>query len=151
VCGGCLEKNGGQAAQALGRSRGGLSTQIHLIVEALGLPLDFVLTGGQTQEVTHAPTLLRGPRSEYVLADKSYEAATLFELMEAQAAIPVMPARSNRKQPHWPDRDLYKERHAVECFVNKIKQDRHIFSRFDKLASRYLSFLHLVSALIWLR
>ncbi len=101
--------------------------------------------------MTQAPTLLSGQRSDYVIADKSYDAADLFELIEAQGAIPVIPARRNRKQPHWHDRDLYQERHAVECFVNKIKHYRHIFSRFDKLASRYLSFLHFVSALVWLR
>ena len=151
MCGGCAEKNGGQAAQALGRSRGGFSTKIHVIVDALGLPLDFVLTGGQSHDVTQAPTLLQGQRSEYVMGDKGYDAVNLLELIEAQGAIPVIPARSNRKQPHWHDRDLYKERHAVECFVNKIKHYRHIFSRFDKLACRYLSFLHFVSTLIWLR
>jgi transposase len=113
--------------------------------------LDFVLTGGQVHDVTQAPTLLIGQRSEYVMADKSYDATALLELIEEQGAIPVIPARRNRTEPRWHDRDLCKERHAVECFVNKIKQYRHIFSRFDKLASRYLSFLHFVSALIWLR
>ncbi len=49
------------------------------------------------------------------------------------------------------DAVLYKERHAVECFVNKIKHFRHIFSRFDKLATRYLGFLLFVGTLIWLR
>ena len=121
------------------------------MVDALGLPLDFVLTGGQVHEATQAPHLLHGQRSDYVMADKSYDATVIRDLIETQGAIPVIPARRNRMQPQWHDRDLYKERHAVECFVNKIKHYRHIFSRFDKLASRYLSFLHFVSTLIWLR
>jgi transposase len=75
---------------------------------------------------------------------------------EAQAlgrsgAEPVIPPRSNRKQQHHYDRHLYKERHLVECFINKIKHYRRIFSRFDKLAKRYLGFLSFASALIWLR
>ena len=148
---GALKKTGGQAVQALGRSRGGFSTKIHLIVDALGPPLDFVRTGGQTHDVTQAPTILAGQRSEYVIADKSYDSDALLELIEQQGSIPVIPARRNRTMPRWYDRDLYKERHAVECFVNKIKHFRHIFSRFDKLASRYLAFLQFVSALIWLR
>ena len=110
-----------------------------------------MLTGGQVHDVTQAPSLLIGQRCEYVIADKSYDAAALLELIEAQGAIPVIPARRNHKQPRWHDRDLYKERHAVECFVNKIKQYRHIFSRFEKLAPRYLGFLQFVAVLIWLR
>ncbi len=53
--------------------------------------------------------------------------------------------------PHDYDHHLYKERHLVECFINKIKHYRRIFSRFDKLAQRYLGFLSLAGALIWLR
>jgi transposase len=146
-----VKKNGGQAAQALGRSRGGFSTKIHVITDALGNPLDFVLTGGQVHDVTQAPTLLVGQRSEYVIADKRYDAASLFELIEGQGAVPVIPARKCRKAAPWHDAHLYRERHAVEGFVNKIKHFRHLFSRFDKLAGRYLGFLHFVSALIWLR
>lgn len=151
MCGGCAKKNGGPALQALGRSRGGFSTKIHVITDALGNPLDFVLTGGQVHDVTQAPTLRVGQRSEYVIADKSYDAASLFAVIEAQDAIPVIPARRCRKEPQWHDAHLYRERHAVECCVNKIKHYRHIFARFDKLAWRYLGFLHFVSALIWLR
>lgn len=122
-----------------------------MITDALGNPLDFVLTGGQVHDVTQAPHLLAGQRSEYIIADKSYDSVALFEVIEAQGAIPVIPARRCRKEPHWHDAHLYGERHAVEGFVNKIKHYRHIFSRFDKLASRYLAFLHLVATLIWLR
>jgi transposase len=121
------------------------------MVDALGNPLDFVLTGGQVHDVTQAPTLLTGPCGDYVIADQSYDATPLLELIESQGAIPVIPARACRKEPRGYDRDLYKERQVVECFVNKIKQYRHIFSRFDQLASRYLSFLHFVSTLVWLR
>ncbi len=148
---GALPKDGGQAAQALGRSRGGFSTKIHIVVDALGNPLDFVLTGGQAADVNQAPTLLAGRESDYVMGDKSYDADSLIELIETQGAIAVIPPRANRKELRWYDPALYKERHAVECLVNKIKQYRHIFSRFDKLAHRYLGFLYFVSALIWLR
>lgn len=129
---GALKKNGGQAAHALGRSRGGFSTKIHLITDALGNPLDFVLTGGQTHDVTQAQTLLTGQRGEYVIADTAYDASALIDWIEAHGAIPVIPARRNRKTPRWHDRDLYKERHAIEACINKLKHYRHIFSRFDK-------------------
>ena len=63
----------------------------------------------------------------------------------------MIPPHQRRKQSRSYDTGLYRERHLVECFINKIKHFRRIFSRFDQLASRYLGFLHFVSVLIWLR
>ena len=71
--------------------------------------------------------------------------------MLEQGAIPVIPPRSGRKQPGEYDEWLYRERHLVECFMNKIKHYRRLFSRFDKLDRRFLGFLTFVGALIWLR
>ena len=67
------------------------------------------------------------------------------------AMLPVIPPHQRAKEGRAYDRWLYRERHLVECFINKLKHFRRIFSRFEKLASRYLGFLHFVSALIWLR
>ena len=61
------------------------------------------------------------------------------------------PPKATRKEQRDYDKELYKERHLVECFFNKLKYFRRIFSRFDKLARNYLSFLHFASTLIWLR
>lgn len=63
----------------------------------------------------------------------------------------VIPPRTNRKEQREYDTHLYQERHVVECFIGKIKHYRRVFSRFDKLASRYLGFLQFAAALIWLR
>jgi transposase len=148
---GASKKNGGQAAQALGRSRGGFSTKIHAVVDALGNPLDFVLTGGQRHDITQAPTLLQGLRCDYVIGDKGYDDDHLIRIIGEMGAIPVIPARKNRTQPRDYDKHLYKERHLVECFFNKIKWFRRIFSRFDKLDRSFASFLSFVATLIWLR
>jgi transposase len=142
---------GGQAAQALGRSRGGFSTKTHVVVDGLGNPLDFVLTPGQAHDVKQGPRLLHGRHSDYVIADKAYDADYFIELIEAMGAIPVIPARSHRTELRYYDPHLYKERHLVECFINKIKWYRRIFARFDKLATRFLGFLAFVATLIWLR
>ena len=142
---------GGQAAQALGRSRGGFSTKIHILVDALGLPLDFILTAGQCHDVTQAPALLEGRHSDYVIGDKGYDSDDLLALILDKGALPIIPARKNRTKSRDFDAHLYKERHLIECFINKIKWYRRIFVRYEKLDSRYLSFLFLVSALIWLR
>ena len=72
--GGSSPKKGGQAAQALGRSRGGFSTKIHVSVDGLGNPLRFILTGGQQHDITQAEGLIAGYAGEHVLADKGYDA-----------------------------------------------------------------------------
>jgi transposase len=160
---GASAKQGGQQAQALAPrgypSRGGFSSKIHIVVDALAgalwAPLDFVLTAGQVHDLKQAPALLQGRTCDYVIADKGYDADALIALIEAMGAIPVGgplgAARKNRTEPRPLDAHLYKERHLVECFINKIKWYRRIFSRFDKLASRFLGFLSFVSSLIWLR
>lgn len=79
------------------------------------------------------------------------DADDLLELIEALGAIPAIPARQNRTQPRYDDAHLYKERHLVECFINKIKWYRRIFSRFDKLALHFMGYLAFVASLIWLR
>ena len=148
---GAPAKEGGQEAQALGKSKGGFTTKIHIVVDALGLPLDFVLTAGQRHDVTQAPTLIKGRKATYVIADKSYDSDAFRALIEETGAIPVIPGRGNRVEPIEYDEHLYKERHLVECFINKIKWYRRIFVRYEKLDSSYLAFLYLVSTLIWLR
>ena len=60
-------------------------------------------------------------------------------------------SRSSRKELYRYEKHLYKERHLVKCFTGKIEHYRRIFSRFEKLAKRYLGFLSFVSALVWLR
>jgi transposase len=148
---GARKKSGGQAAQALGRSRGGFSTKIHINVDALGNPLRLTLTAGQRHDITQADALIAGYQSEYVIADKSYDADQFRQTIRDSGATPVIPPRSNRTERYDYDKHLYKERHLVECFINKIKHYRRVFSRFEKLAGRYLGFLAFVSALILLR
>jgi transposase len=148
---GARKKSGGQAAQALGRSRGGFSTKIHVNVDALGNPLRLTLTGGQRHDITEADVLIADYKADFVIADKSYDADDFRQTIRDSGAEPVIPPRTNRKELYDYDKHLYKERHLVECFINKIKQYRRVFSRFEKLAKRYLGFLSFVSALIWLR
>ena len=126
--GGSSPKKGGQAAQALGRSRGGFSTKIHVSVDGLGNPLRFILTGGQQHDITQAEELIAGYAGEHVLADQGYDAQEFRRHILELGMMPVIPPRSNRKAPADYDRHLYRERHLVECFINKIKHYRRIFS-----------------------
>ena len=86
-----------------------------------------------------------------MIGDKAYDAEYIRDTVEQMDAQAVIPPKSNRNDPADYDKELYKERHLVECFIGKLKHFRRIFSRFDKLARNYLSFLHFASALIWLR
>ncbi len=146
-----VKKSGGQENQALGRSRGGFSTKIHASVDALGNPLRFLLTGGQRHDITQAEDLIADFDFERVIADRSYDAEEFLNRIAEKDAEAVIPSRKNRKEPREYDRHLYKERHLIECFFNKIKHFRRLFSRFEKLDQRLLGFLSFAGALIWLR
>lgn len=148
---GAPKEKGGQEEQALGRSVGGFSTKIHVTVDALGNPLRLLLTGGQRADSTQAIALLEGFEFEAVLADRGYDTDKILDFISQNEAEAVIPAKKNRLLQRETDWHTYKSRHLVECFMSKIKHYRRIFSRFEKYASRFKSFLSFASALIWLR
>lgn len=145
------QKNGDAATQALGRSRGGFSTKIHVTVDGLGNPLRLRLTAGQRNDVTQAEAMIADLSFAYVLADRGYTGQDFRAQILDSGAQPVIPSKKNAKEAHAYDTWRYRERHLVECFIGKIKHFRRVFSRFDKLARRYLAFLHFTSTLLWLR
>lgn len=144
-------ENSHAEAEALGRSRGGFSTKIHAVTDALGYPVDFALTGGQAADIPQAAGLVPEAAVESVIADKAYDADPFVEMLTARGIKVVIPPRANRTEPRDCDFHQYKERHLIECFFGKIKHYRRIFSRFEKTARNYLSFLRFVAVLIWLR
>lgn len=140
-----------QEQEALGRSKGGFSTKIHAHVDALGNPIKFILTSGNRAEITQAKRLTEGVLDVPLIADKAYGSKDFMNHLRSKACEPVIPPRENSTHPWSYDEHLYEERHLIECFFGKIKHFRRIFSRFDKSALSYLSFLHFVGALIWFR
>ena len=137
--------------QALGRSRGGFSSKIHVVVDALGHPLRFVATAGQVADVTQVPLLLAGQSATYAIMDKAYDANAVLDLLIRQAILPVIPPKAHRTVQREYDSPIYKERHLVECCIGKLKQFRRVFSRFDKTVRRFLNFIQFAAVLIWLR
>jgi transposase len=144
-------EKGQQTRECLGRSKGGFTTKIHAVVDALGQAIRLTLTPGQRNDITQAPKLLEGIEHANVIADKGYDSNAFVNQLKAQNCIPVIPSRSNRKTLRPYDKYLYKERHLIECFFNKIKHFRRIFSRFDKKAAAFLGFLTYASIILWLR
>ena len=148
---GAPHKQGGQAAQALGKSVGGFSTKIHVTVDALGNPLRLILTGGQANDAPQGINLLKGFDFEAAMADRAYDTNDIVNFILENEAQVVIPSKKNRTVQRDTDWFLYKERHLVECFIGRIKHYRRIFTRYEKYATRYMAFLSFASALIWLQ
>ena len=149
ACSAGYRKDSG-AQEALGRSKGGFTTKIHALVDALGNPLKFILTAGQRNDITQAEALTENVHNSVVVADKGYDSNAFIASLESKGCEVIIPPKRNRKVQRDYDKHVYKERHLVECFFGKIKHFRRIFSRFDKAAVVYLGFLNFVGALIWL-
>jgi len=111
-----------------------------------------ILSGGEMSDHRQADNLIENLVFDYLIADKGYDSEPFVARVRRRGSRVVIPARrySGRTGRRY-DRHLYRERHLIECFIGKIKQWRRIFTRFEKLSKNYLSFIHLVSSLIWLR
>src|ERR1700681_1234122 len=136
--------------QAIGRSRGGLTTKIHALVDALGNPANLMLTAGQIHDLACAQDLIENADPEALIADKAYDADALIDGLAEREITPVIPPKANRKTKRDCDFALYRERNLIERFFNKIKHFRAIATRYDKLATNFLAAVQLVSAIILL-
>ena len=137
--------------QAIGRSRGGLSTKIHATCDALGNPTGVFLTPGQAHDLAGSDILLEEIQAEALLADKAYDAdERVRQKLAAQACVAVIPSKARRKLPHPYDKYLYKARHLIEHFFAKLKQYRAIATRYDKTARNFLAAIYLAASVIWL-
>lgn len=119
-------------------------------MDSLGNPVRLSLTEGQVHDVTQAAALLCHVREANIIADKAYDSDALLVAVQAQGCIAIIPPRNCRAgRPRQYDKHLYKERRLVECFFQKIKRNRRLSMRFEKLAAHFLGMLTLASALIW--
>ena len=128
-----------------------MSPKRHVAVDALGNPLRVRLTPGQRHEATQAHALVEGFVAGWVIADTAFDSDPFRVRLAAQGTGAVIPANRARSTPIAHDRHLYRERHLVECFINKIKRFRRIATRYEKTARNFLAVVHLACAMVWLR
>ena len=128
-----------------------MTTKIHMLADALGRPLRFILTGGQVNDIVIAPALLEGVEAGAAIADKAFDSNDFRRFLAAAGMAAVIPSKRSRKVliPH--DAVLYKARNRIERCFNKLKHFRRFATRFDRRALHFLAFIHLAAAMLWMR
>lgn len=139
---------GGQENQAMGRTKGGLNTKIHAIVDNKANPVALILTGGNVSDVGIAPGIIEELEGVVIVADKAYDSDPLREQILSRGNRTCIPPRSNRIKPGHHSPHIYKKRHRVENFFQRIKRYRRVATRYDKLAETYFGFVCLAAIAI---
>ncbi|CAG1773055.1 hypothetical protein BAC2_03474 [uncultured bacterium] len=136
----------------MGRSRGGLTTKIHALVDALGRPIRLKLTEGQAHDgrsgADMAETVGAG---QTLLADRGYDSDALRNSLAARGAIANIRPMPTRKRVPAFDPILYRARNQIERFFSKLKHFRAVATRYDKRDDNFLASVQLASIRIWLR
>ncbi|SBW12942.1 transposase (fragment) [uncultured Alphaproteobacteria bacterium] len=136
----------------MGRSRGGLTSKIHALVDAEGRPVTLHLTGGQVADCTEAEALIDGlGGGDILLADKGYDSNAIRAKAAERKVWANIPPKANRKGSFTFSRWVYRQRDLVERFFSRIKNFRGIATRYDKCPENYLAAVKLVAARIWCR
>jgi transposase len=143
----CITRN---RRQSMGRSRGGLTSKIHAVVDTNGLPFRLALTAGEARD-NRLALLSRLKSGTMLLADRGYDADWIRALVRHHGAWANIPPKRNRTETLCFSPYLYRARNLVERFFNKIKHCRRVATRYDKLAANYLAFVQLASIRLWLR
>jgi len=136
----------------MGRSRGGLTTKIHALVDACGLPILLKITEGQAHDGRSAQDMIGTvERGDVLLADRACDSNALRQTLAARGARANVKPMPNRVTALRFNRRLYRKRNLVERFFNKIKHYRAVATRYDKRDDNFLASIKLASIRIWLR
>ena len=122
-----------------------------MAVRGLGCPVRFSLTAGQHGDAPQADALIEGLPAAVVMADTAYDSDRLRAAIAAKGAVAVIPNNPSRTRKHPLDKQLYAERHLVECCFSKLKQFRRVATRYEKTARNYLAVVASAATVLWLR
>jgi len=139
---------GGRASQAMGRTKGGLNTKIHAVVDEAAQPMRLFLSAGNEADISHAQTMAEEIPAAMLVGDKGYDSDGFRQWLLARGIRPCIPPRSNRKHPTSYSKPSYRKRHVVENFFERIKNFRRVATRYDKLAETYLGFVCLAATIV---
>lgn len=129
-----VHKKKNEDNEAIGRSRGGWTTKVHLSCDERGWVQKIVLTGGQVADVKMALDLVQAVKTEKVIADKAYDADWLLHYLDSEGIEAVIPPKSSRSQKRIIDYKAYKQRNVIERAINKLKHYRKLATRYEKTA-----------------
>ena len=133
---------GGQAPQAMGRTKGGLNTKIHAVVNARSQAIVIALSSGNEADISLAEELTEClPEDSTLIGDKGYDSSTLRQTAAAKGVQTCIPGRTNRTTSVPFSAKLYRRRHRVENFFQRIKRYRRVATRYDKLGETFLGFV----------
>ncbi len=139
-------------SRAVGKSRGGSTTKIHMASDAHGNPLCFKITESEVHDSQVAGDLIDEFHSEYLIADKAYDSDEIRDKARSKKIKPVIPRRKNSKKKNKDfDRHIYKSRHQIENLFARLKHFRGIATRFEKLARNFKAMLSIACMFIWLK
>jgi transposase len=146
-------KRNGVQHQALGRSRGGFSTKVHLRVNADGMPIAVEATPGQAHDVTAYDDLMDQRDSDpgALLADKGYDSDAIRQDLRDRGASPEIPTKRNRTVRYAVEKALYAVRARVEHCIGHLKEQRRITTRYDKTQTSFVGFVLLGCLRSWFR
>ena len=146
----------------MGRSRGGLTSKLHALVDADGRPVGLRLTGGQVHDTRQVSALIsRGAirrigrgrprlRPTKLVGDKAYSSRSIRLALRRRGITPVIPTKANeRRQPDF-DREAYRQRNIIERLINRLKNFRRIATRYEKRAVNYLAMITIGAILLWI-
>ena len=136
----------------MGRSRGGLTTKIHALVDTNGLPITLKLSEGQAHDGKSAADMLDAlGGGQILLADRAYDSDALRAALAQRGAwANIKPMPQRRTVPAF-SAFLYRYRNRVERFFSKLKHFRAVATRYEKHDANYLALVKLASARIWMR
>ena len=130
----------------MGRSRGGLTTKVHALTDAHGLPIRLALTPGQSHDANGANLLSNDlPDGSVLLRNKVYDADWIRNRIETQGAAPNIPPKANRRWKSCFLPILYRQRNAIERMFGRLKDFRRIATRYDRLAQNFLAAAYLAA------